>query len=329
MKKEYNLNNIHYLKRMDTIFVTGGCGFIGSNFLNYMVPRYQDSRFINIDALYQCSSKDNILVSHMPNYEFVECNINNVDIIKYLLTKFRPRIIFHFAAQTHVDESFEDPIGYLEDNIRGTTCILESIRRVPGLKTIFFHISTDEVYGESDDIAKDENSLLLPTNPYAATKVGAEMMLYSYGKSFGQEYYVCRCNNVYGPNQYSEKLIPKFISYLREGKKCPIQGKGDAIRSFIHAFDVSKAIETIWLKGKKGIVYNIGSDDEFSVIEITKKLIDLIFGKEEDLSKHIEYVKDRNYNDKRYLISYERLKKLGWKREIDFEKGLLELVEKS
>jgi dTDP-glucose 4,6-dehydratase len=312
---------------MNTIFVSGGCGFIGSNFLNYMIPKYPKNKFVNIDALYKCSSKDNVTVSHLPNYEFVECNINNVDMMKYLFIRFRPDIIFHFAAQTHVDDSFEDPIGYLEDNIKGTTCLLETIRRIPGLKTTFFHISTDEVYGESDDIAKDENSLLLPTNPYAATKVGAEMMLYSYGKSFRQEYYVCRCNNVYGPNQYLEKLIPKFISYLKSGKSCPIQGKGDAIRSFIHAFDVARAIETIWLKGEKGVVYNIGSDDEFSVMEISKKLVHLILGEKENVLNHIEYVEDRSYNDKRYLISYERLKSLGWKKEVVFEEGLAELVK--
>lgn len=313
---------------MKTILVTGGCGFIGSNFINYLTPRYPEFKIVNIDALYKCSSKSNISVEKLDNYEFIQCNINNMDMLRYIFEKHRPEIVFHFAAQTHVDDSFEDPVGYLEDNIKGTTCLLETIRQIPDLKTTFFHISTDEVYGESDDTAKDENSLLLPTNPYAATKVGAEMMLYSYGKSFKQEYYVCRCNNVYGPNQYTEKLIPKFIKLLKSGKKCPIQGKGDAIRSFIHSYDVSRAIETIWKKGEKGIIYNIGSDDEFSVLEITAKLISLIFSDEKNISEYIEYVPDRKYNDKRYLICYERLKKLGWKKEINFDQGLSDLIKK-
>lgn len=307
------------------IFVTGGCGFIGSNFLNYMVPKYPDYFFLNIDALYECASIENVTVRECKNYEFVKCNITNEDMMEHLFSKHKPSIIFHFAAFSHVDNSFEFPVEYLENNVKGTLVLLETIRKLQ-LKTDFFHISTDEVYGESEDIARDEGSLLLPTNPYAATKAAAEMMLYSYGKSFCQEYYICRCNNVYGPNQYHEKLIPKFIMWLKEGKLCPIHGKGDAKRSFIHAMDVAYAIETIWKKGSKGIVYNIGSEDEYSVMEITQKLVNMIKGDDENVLDYIEYVEDRSYNDKRYLISYERLKKLGWKKKIDFDKGILDLI---
>lgn len=306
------------------IFVTGGCGFIGSNFLNYMVPRYPEYFFVNIDALYDCASEKNVNVK-CDNYEFVKSNITNLDMMEYLFDKYKPSIIFHFAAFSHVDGSFEMPLEYLENNVKGTLVLLETIRKL-SLGTKFFHISTDEVYGESEAIARDESSLLLPTNPYAATKAAAEMMLYSYGKSFGQEYYICRCNNVYGPNQYHEKLIPKFIMWLKEGRDCPIHGLGKAVRSFVHSYDVSTAIETIWLKGETGIVYNIGSEDEFSVMEIAGKLVKLIYGEQEEVLNHIEYVEDRSYNDKRYLINYDRLKKLGWKQVIDFEWGLKRLI---
>jgi dTDP-glucose 4,6-dehydratase len=307
------------------IFVTGGCGFIGSNFLNYMVTKYPEHLFLNIDALFDCASIEKIFVRKCKNYEFVKCNITNKDMMEHLFSKYKPDIIFHFAAFSHVDGSFEVPIEYLENNVKGTLVLLETIRKLK-LETDFFHISTDEVYGESEDIARDEGSLLLPTNPYAATKASAEMMLYSYGKSFKQRYYVCRCNNVYGPGQYHEKLIPKFITWLRKGRECPIHGAGDAKRSFIHVLDVAHAIEVIWLKGSKGIIYNIGSEDEYSVMEIAQKLVMLIKGKDENVLNHIEYVEDRSYNDKRYLIDYERLKKLGWKQRISFDEGLKDLV---
>jgi dTDP-glucose 4,6-dehydratase len=308
-----------------TFFVTGGCGFIGSNFLNYMVPRYNDVIFINIDALFPCAKKENVKVSHLPNYHLIECNINNSDMMRHLFSTYCPDLVFHFAAFSHVDGSFEMPLEYLDNNVRGTVVLLETIRKL-SLKTKIFHISTDEVYGESDEIAKDENSLLLPTNPYAASKAAAEMMLYSFGKSFNIQYYICRCNNVYGPNQYIEKLIPKFILYLKQGRLCPIHGKGDAVRSFVHAHDVAKAIELIWTEGELGVVYNIGSDDEFTVLEITQKLVSLIYGDSENILNYIEYVDDRSYNDRRYLISYERLKALGWKKTISFEDGLRGLV---
>lgn len=308
---------------MKNIIVTGGCGFIGSNFLNYMVPKYKDYNFINLDCLNYCSDVKN--VKSFENYKFIECNITNLDMVKFVFQKYQPEVIFHFAAQSHVDGSFEDPLRYLEDNTKGTTVLLESLR-ILKLKTLFFHISTDEVYGESSDIEMLENSILLPTNPYAATKAAAEMLLHSYGKSFKQEYKIIRGNNVYGPNQFKEKLIPKFIDLLKKDKKCTIHGKGEMKRSFVHTYDFSTAVELIWLKGETKQIYNIGSSEEFTVLEITKKLIKLI-KKTEDYEKYILFVKDRNFNDSRYLIGCDKLKRLGWKQTINFEKGISELVK--
>lgn len=307
---------------MENVFVTGGCGFIGSNFLNYMLSKYTNYNFINIDCLNYCSDKNNVNSSE--NYQLIECNITNEDMMKFLFQKYKPVIVFHFAAQSHVDNSFENPLQYLEDNIKGTTVLLETLR-VLKLESLFFHISTDEVYGESGMEEKSENSLLLPTNPYAATKAGAEMMLYSYGKSFGQKYIIIRGNNVYGPNQYMEKIIPKFIYLLKNDKKCTIHGEGKTSRSFIHVKDFCKALDIIWGKGKLGEIYNIGSEDEFSVMDIAKILIEMIKN-DKNIEDYIEFIKDRNFNDKRYLISCQKLKDLGWEQTVNFVDGVKKLI---
>ena len=310
------------------ILVTGGCGFIGSNFINYMVKKYPDYKFINIDILHYCASLDNINVNNYQNYKFVKGNINDYNLIVYLLKSEKIDTIVHFAAQSHVDNSFLESLKYTEDNIKGTHTLLEAVKNND--KNIkFIHISTDEVYGESnlDELAKTEKDILCPTNPYAASKAAAEMLVNSYIHSFNLKCIITRGNNVFGPNQYPEKLIPKFIKQLNENKKCTIHGKGRALRTFIHVDDVSKAVETILQKGKIGEVYNIGSEpeNELSVLQVTKILIEIIKN-EKDYSKHIEFVEDRPFNDKRYFISNEKLKELGWVQKINFLDGIKNLI---
>jgi UDP-glucose 4,6-dehydratase len=319
------------------ILITGGCGFIGSNFVNYAVKKYPTYNFINIDAMYYCASHNNINqeIQTSNNYKFIEGNINDLNLIKYILQEEIITHIIHFAAQSHVDTSFENSLQYTYDNVKGTHTLLEAIKQT-NKEIVFLHFSTDEVYGESKDgeDAKHESSLLCPTNPYAASKAAAEMYVNAYNHSYGLKTIITRGNNVYGPNQYPEKLIPKFILLLKEGKKCTIHGDGTSMRSFIHVYDVCTAVDTILHKGKIGEIYNIGSEEEneLSVLEITKLLISTIFSipldsiTYEKLYNYITYVEDRPFNDKRYFITNDKLKKLGWKQEKSFVEEIKSLI---
>ena len=310
------------------ILVTGGCGFIGSNFLNYMVPKYPNYYFINLDAMYYCASLQNITVNNYKNYEFIKGNINDYSLVVYLLKSKKINTIIHFAAQSHVDNSFLESLKYTEDNVKGTHTLLEAVKNTD-FNIKFIHISTDEVYGESNlnDEPKNERSILCPTNPYAASKAAAEMFVISYIHSFNLKAIITRGNNVFGPNQYPEKLIPKFIKLLKENKKCTIHGKGNALRTFIYVNDVSTAIDIILHKGLIGEIYNIGSEpeNELTVLQVTKKLIKLLKNSY-NYDNYIEYVKDRPFNDKRYFITNEKLKKLGWRQTISFDQGLKKMV---
>ena len=311
------------------ILVTGGCGFIASNFLNYMVDKYNYINFFNIDAMYYCASEYNLNenVRSAENYKFIKCNVNSQDFLKFILKNNNIDCVMHFAAQSHVDNSFSTPLQYTEDNIKGTHSLLEACREYDKLK-LFIHVSTDEVYGESnlDDNAKDETSVLCPTNPYAASKAAAEMLVQSYIHSYKFPAIITRGNNVYGRNQYPEKLIPKFIESLKKGEKCTIHGDGTSIRSFVHVNDVCKAFELILSKGKLHEIYNIGIHKEYTVLDITTKLVKLIKNSD-DITKFVTYVEDRNFNDKRYFINYGKLKDLGWESTIDIDEGLKMIID--
>jgi dTDP-glucose 4,6-dehydratase len=311
---------------MKNILITGGCGFIGSNFLNYYVNKYPQYNFVNIDAMYYCASHDNIeeTVRNSNNYKFIEGKIQDISLIKYILKTENITNIIHFAAQSHVDNSFDNSLQYTDDNVKGTHVILECIRQV-NKDIVFLHFSTDEVYGESnlDEDPKNEMSLLCPTNPYAASKAAAEMYVNSYMHSYGLKCIITRGNNVYGPNQYPEKLIPKFIKLLKNGDKLTIHGDGSSLRSFIHVLDVCSAVDTILHNGIIGQVYNIGSDPEYekSVLDVAKILVKKIKN-DDDYEKYLEFVEDRPFNDKRYFITNEKLKELGWNINIDFISGI-------
>lgn len=310
------------------ILVTGGMGFIGSNFLNYMVKKYPDYIFYNLDNMYYCANYNNISeeTNNSNNYKFKKGDINNMEILKNLINNFEITHIIHFAAQSHVDNSFNDSLQYTYDNVKGTHTILEAIR-IYNKNIKFLHFSTDEVYGESNsdlDI-KSENSILCPTNPYAASKASAEMYVNSYIHSFNLNIIITRCNNVYGQNQYPEKLIPKFIKLLKENKKCTIHGDGSSIRSFIHVHDVCTAVDLIIHKGINHNIYNIGSEQEKSVLEVTKYLINIIKN-DNNYNNYINFVEDRPFNDKRYFINFDKLKNLGWEQTIDFYDGINDLL---
>ena len=314
------------------LLVTGGCGFIGSNFINYYFYKNPNVEIINIDAMYYCASETNISqeIRDSTRYKLVKGNLCSIDLLRLILETYEIDTIIHFAAQSHVQNSFDDSIQYTNDNILGTHTLLESSRKYGKIQK-FIHISTDEVYGESmikeDEIKKTENTILCPTNPYAATKAAAELIAQSYYFSFKMPIIITRGNNVYGPNQYPEKLIPRFIEQLQNDRPVTIQGDGTNLRAFLHVLDVCSALECVINQGLVGEIYNIGSDEhhEYSVTEIAHKLIHLIKNTDE-YDKWITYIEDRPFNDKRYHISNEKLKQLGWTIKVDFDKGLQELV---
>ena len=309
---------------MPNALVTGGCGFIASNFINSMHTRYPDITFVNIDKLDYCSNIENV---DQGSSIFIEGTLCDPDFIERIVTRYKFDYVFHFAAQSHVDNSFVDPLSFTMDNAYGTHVLIETCRKyIP--ETEIIHFSTDEVYGESvtDEPFTEERGVLKPTNPYSASKAAAEMIVRSYVESFNMKIKIVRCNNVYGPNQYPEKLIPKFKRLLRNGEKCTIHGKrsSEIKRAFMHVEDVINAVDIIWKKGTIGEIYNIASDDEISVMDVTKMIIKTITCTE-DYDKWITYVEDRPFNDSRYYICSKKLKSLGWKQtktQKDLEKFL-------
>jgi dTDP-glucose 4,6-dehydratase len=317
---------------MKNLLVTGGCGFIGSNFINYYFNS-SDNNIVNLDAIYYCANENNIHkeVRESSRYTLIKGNLCSYDLIKHILEAYKIDEVIHFAAQSHVQNSFEDSLQYTQDNILGTHTLLECCRKYGKIQK-FIHISTDEVYGESmlgDDEKKNERSILCPTNPYAATKASAELIAQSYYHSFKIPIIITRGNNVYGPNQYPEKLIPRFIKLLSEKTPVTIQGDGTNIRAFLHSEDVASAIKLILEKGKIGDIYNIGSDDkdEYTILQIAKLLIEKIINTK-DYDKWIKYIDDRPFNDKRYYISNQKMKDLGWEIKKVFNDGINELIEK-
>lgn len=316
---------------MINLLITGGCGFIGSNFINYI---YNKNKYniINFDAMYYCADENNVRedIRNSSCYKLIKGNICDMNFIKYVIEENNITQVIHFAAQSHVDNSFENSLQYTQDNILGTHTLLE-VCRIYGKIVRFIHVSTDEVYGESmlddDEQHKTEHSVLCPSNPYAATKAGAELIAQAYYHSYKMPIIITRGNNVYGPNQYPEKLIPRFIKLLKEDKKVTIQGDGSCVRAFLHAEDTAKAFEVILEKGELGEIYNIGCDEgmEYSILDVAKILIKMIKGVE-DYDDWIEYVKDRPFNDKRYYISNQKLKKLGWNIKVEFMDGLRYLL---
>jgi len=313
------------------LLVTGGCGFIGSNFINYIFESGKYS-IVNFDAMYYCANETNVdeSIRQHPDYKLVKGNLCSEDLVRHVLDTHEIEEVVHFAAQSHVQNSFDDSLQFTKDNILGTHVLLECCRKYGKIHK-FVHVSTDEVYGESmnsvDEMHKTEHSVLCPTNPYAATKAGAELIAQSYNHSYKMPIIISRGNNVYGPNQYPEKLVPRFIQQLRSGKPVTIQGNGSVVRAFLHARDTARAFECILEKGVVGEIYNIGCDEgmEYSVMDVAKMLIRKIM-KCENAEDWVTYIDDRPFNDQRYYISNQKLHDLGWTIEIPFEKGIDDLL---
>ena len=301
--------------------VTGCCGFIGSQFVRNILHDATTEFVVGIDCLYPCATKT--MCESTPRYIFYQNNINENGLIARLLVEHNIDVLVHFAAQSHVDTSFSSPHNYINDNICGTFQILEALRQTASHHiTKMIMISTDEVYGENkvDEPHYEKSSLLQPSSVYSASKAAAEMLCHAYVASHKIPIVTLRGNNCYG-RQYPEKLIPRFIKLILEGKPLTIQGTGKQKRSFLYVDDFCSAISCLIEKGEIGAVYNVGSDDELSVLEVAQ-----ILAEEMKCELKLRFVEDRNFNDTRYLVHSDKLKELGWKQKTRFREGLRKTI---
>ena len=307
------------------ILVTGGCGFIGSHFLRYMMNAYLDDSFICLDALTYAGNKNNIAdFLHGSRLTMVEGNVRDADFIDDLFTTYTPDIVVHFAAETHVDRSITGPQVFLETNVIGTGVLLDACLR-HGIER-FHHVSTDEVYGTlplQGGSPFTEQSRLQPTSPYAASKASSDLLALSYHKTYGLPVTISRCSNNYGTHQYPEKLIPLMIQKALQGKPLPVYGDGLNVRDWIHVLDHCRAIDYILQKGKVGEVYNVGARKEISNIDLVKRILTVL----EKPCELITYVEDRLGHDRRYAIDSSKLESLGWRSEYTMEDTLTGIVE--
>jgi len=312
------------------ILITGGCGAIGSILVEYLLTKYskiEDSSstlsdlIINLDAQTYSANNYHTQFLKLPNYKYIKGNISDGDLVDFILETYNPNIIIHLAAETHVDNSFENSIKFTETNVIGTHTLLECAKKYGKLDK-FIHMSTDEVYGSvtNDEVCK-ENSMFAPSNPYSATKAAAEMLCHAYIKSFKLPIIIIRCNNVISPFQHKEKLIPHVVTQISKDKKIHIHGLGLSKRTFIDAYDIANAINVIINKGKNEEIYNIGTDQEYTVLEVVEKIMK-IMKPNEKFDGRIIYVPDRSYQDYRYSIDCTKLQELGWKPEISFEESI-------
>lgn len=306
------------------LFITGGCGFIGSNFCNYIVNKV--NKLVIIDKLdYICNEKNINDIIKLKNVIFIKDDLLKHNILE-TLEKYEINYIIHFAAQTHVDNSYNNFSNFINDNIIATYNLLNSVYIYDlkyNKKINILHFSTDEIYGSTSEegyLFKEETNFN-PTNPYASTKASCEMIVNTYKYTYKLPIIITRCNNVYGKYQYFEKVIPLFINKAINNESLTIHGNGEYIRDFIHVDDVISAILIIMEKGIIGEIYNIGNDNPIRIIDLANIIIKNI------KSGRIEHIKDRAYNDFRYPLDMTKLKKLGWINKINFDDGLNEVIE--
>lgn len=309
------------------ILITGAAGFIASHVTTRLIKNYPEYKIVAFDKLDYCSSLKNLQSCRASaNFKFIKGDITCADLVNYLLEEEDIDTIMHFAAQSHVDNSFGNSFEFTNNNIYGTHVLLEACKVTQKVKR-FIHVSTDEVYGETDldtNIGNAEASQLLPTNPYSATKAGAEMLVMAYSTSYGLPTITTRGNNVYGPNQYPEKLIPKFLLLAMRGQKLPIHGNGSNVRSYLYCEDVAEAFDVILHKGVIGHVYNVGTQKERRVLDVAADVCKLFGLKPEET---IHYVQDRPFNDQRYFLDDQKLKKLGWQERTTWDEGLRKTMD--
>lgn len=315
---------------MKTILVTGGAGFIGSNFINWFLKEFDDYFVVNIDKLTYAGNIENTEeAADHPAYRFVRGDISDAVIVNEVFKKYRPDYVVNFAAESHVDRSINDPLVFARSNVLGAATLLDAAHRFwrdPGfLGKRFLQISTDEVYGSIgyDGTPFSEASQLLPNSPYSSSKAGADLMVRAYVKTYGFPAVITRCCNNYGPRQNLEKFIPTCISHAVRNEPIPVYGSGTNIREWIHVLDHCSAITKALFEGRDGEIYNIGSGEEMSNIDLARIILRLL-GKPEDM---IKMVSDRPGHDFRYALDSVKAKKdLGWSCRFNFSEGIGETV---
>ncbi len=306
------------------ILVTGGAGFIGSNFIHYMLKKHPNDNLINLDLLTYAGNIHNLDdIKNNDHYHFVKGNIVNRELVTHLVHEFKIDHIVNFAAESHVDRSILHPDIFVETNVQGTLALLDVAKR-EGIEK-FLQVSTDEVYGTLGPTGYfTEESPLKPNSPYSASKAAADMIVRSYFETYGYNVNITRCSNNYGPYQFPEKLIPLMTSNGMEGKDLPIYGNGKNIRDWLYVSDHCQAIDLVLRKGKPGEVYNVGGHNERTNNEIVHLIVDNL-GISTD---HIKYVKDRLGHDKRYAIDPSKIEReLGWKPEYTFDTGIVKTID--
>ena len=296
------------------ILVTGGAGFIGSNYVRFLLENREDD-IITLDALTYAGSLDNLegVLDH-PRHEFVEGDICNHELVEKLLANVDA--VVNFAAESHVDRSIEGATPFVETNVAGTQTLLDAA--VDANIDRFLQISTDEVYGEILDGSFNEENRLNPRNPYAATKAGADLLARSYQTTHDLPVLITRTCNNFGPRQHPEKLIPKFIQHAAAGKELPVYGDGSNVREWIYVEDNCRAIDAVFRDGTSGEIYNIGSGEERTNLEVTKTILEKVGGSEDQIT----FVEDRAGHDQRYSLETDKIEQLGWEPSWSFEEGL-------
>uniref|UniRef100_A0A452ZFS9 NAD(P)-binding domain-containing protein n=1 Tax=Aegilops tauschii subsp. strangulata TaxID=200361 RepID=A0A452ZFS9_AEGTS len=327
------INLLGYIKPLQmatyepkNILITGAAGFIASHVANRLVRNYPRYNIVILDRVDYCSSLRNLDPSRgSPNFKFVRGDIASADLVNHLLVTESIDTVMHFAAQTHVDNSFSSSFEFTKNNVYGTHVLLEACKQVKIRR--FIHVSTDEVYGETDlnaVVGNHEESRLLPTNPYSATKAGAEMLVMAYARSYNLPVITTRGNNVYGPNQFPEKLVPKFALLAMRGLPLPVYGNGSNARSYLYCEDVAEAFDVVLHIGEVGHVYNIAAAKERGVVDVARDICEILGV---DPEKAIRFVEDRPFNDQRYFVDGEKMRRLGWSERTTWEEGLRKTVE--
>ncbi|MFC4407940.1 dTDP-glucose 4,6-dehydratase [Haloarchaeobius iranensis] len=302
------------------ILVTGGAGFIGSNFVHYVLDEHEDDEVVTLDALTYAGSKDNLdgVLDH-PRHEFVEGDICDRDLVTDLVSDVDA--IVNFAAESHVDRSIEGAKPFVTTNVQGTQTLLDAANEANIER--FLQISTDEVYGQILDGKFSEDDQLNPRNPYSATKAGADLLAQSFQTTHDLPVLITRTCNNFGPRQHPEKLIPKFIQNAAAGETLPVYGDGSNVREWIYVEDNCRALDLVLREGDVGGIYNIGTNAEKTNLEITEAILNAV-GAEDDL---IEFVEDRAGHDQRYALNTEKIEALGWEPKHTFEEGLERAVD--
>ncbi|HDR7633039.1 TPA: dTDP-glucose 4,6-dehydratase [Bacillus mycoides] len=306
------------------ILVTGGAGFIGSNFIHYMLKNYETYKIINYDALTYSGNLNNVKsIQENPNYSFVKGKIQNGELLEHVVKERDVQVIVNFAAESHVDRSIENPIPFYDTNVIGTVTLLELVKKYSHIKLV--QVSTDEVYGSLGKTGKfTEETPLAPNSPYSSSKASSDMIALSYYETYQLPVIITRCSNNYGPYQYPEKLIPLMVTNALEGKKLPLYGDGLNVRDWLHVTDHCSAIDTVLHKGCVGEVYNIGGNNEKTNIDVVEQIIKILG----ETKKDIEFVTDRLGHDRRYAIDAQKMKnEFEWEPKYTFEQGLKETVE--